>query len=471
MNLSERENRSVYRLYLVLFWILAMVFSWFFRKQGEFFLDDILLPVLTVLGVIWLVRHWKGMKPAAVLLSALAAWYVFTRLVNSNPFTTDNLMSVMELLAAVFVAFPLAASLGRRTRSRAPVMIGALDVFLLGVIAWIAVIASLRQELFIPPLTSNMIIGISDTYNRLDVLHMHPNLSAVMFSAAFGLSLYLFAAVKNKWWRALIVLGGVGLFFAVALTVSRTAMVVAALEAGGFAYLACFRRVKLRQAFLRALAAIAVAAVVFTVALLGLFSSIDFVNDIASLENAATLPVQTAQTTPASTPAADAAAEAKATPAASDSFVDRDHVDNNIRTLSSRTEIYAAVKPAMQKRPVTLLIGNAIDQVVPALQDALGWEAYHWHNSFIQTLMTAGVPALLLILAFSGLLVAKGVCIVLDQSMSMAEQALVLPVAGLFLHGVLEAFLFVSFGLQNMLFFLLAGFLFAVPNKHKILTM
>jgi O-antigen ligase len=470
MTLSEREERSAYPLYLMLLWIVATFFSWFFHKQGNWLINTVVLPLLMVPAAFWLARSVRGIRrlpPAGTLLGVFAVWYVLTRLVNADPFTADNLTASMHVLAAAFVAFPLAARLEARSRKRALVLIGALVAGVLGVVAWIAVVASFRREIFVVPFTDNMIIGIRPLEGRLNVLYMHANLSAVMFVAAIGLCLYLLVAVRSRWLRLPVAAAVIGLYVAVALTLSRTAMIIVALELGGFAFLLLFKTWRPKRKALNALVATAACVAVTAASFLGLYSLIGTAAGLSGGESSRSVLMRSAYAAEAQT---EAAPSADGTSATAEAFIDLSHLSANIDTLANRTDFYTAVIPAIRNRPATLLIGDSTEHILPALQAALGREAYHWHNSFLQTLMTAGLPALLCALGFSVLLIVKCFRLVFIDKTPFADLILLLPTLGILLHGMLEAFLFVNFGLQNILFFLLAGFLFAIPGKHRWLS-
>ena len=79
--------------------------------------------------------------------------------------------------------------------------------------------------------------------------------------------------------------------------------------------------------------------------------------------------------------------------------------------------------------------------------------------------MTAGLPALLAVLAFTVLLVIQAGRLVFSRKATLAAQVLVLPVAGVFLHSMLENLLFVNVGLPSLLFILLSGFIFSYGRE------
>ena len=148
--------------------------------------------------------------------------------------------------------------------------------------------------------------------------------------------------------------------------------------------------------------------------------------------------------------------------------MDQSRLNDDVSTFAGRlNDIYPSVIPVLQKRQITLLIGNATDKVITEANRITGRYLYHWHNSFLQTLMTAGLPALLAVLAFTVLLVIQAGRLVFSRKAAFATQVLVLPVAGVFLHSMLENLLFVNVGLPSLLFILLSGFIFSYGRESS----
>ncbi|MDD3212481.1 MAG: O-antigen ligase family protein, partial [Eubacteriales bacterium] len=228
------------------------------------------------------------------------------------------------------------------------------------------------------------------------------------------------------------------------------------LEIGGFGYLLLMRKLNLRSGWLRFLVSLLACAVLTVGSFAGLYYSITPMNAIANR-------YQSSQQTPAAETGAEADTAASQT---DESIVSRYHISENVGSFANRlTIVYPAAIPVLRQRPLTLLIGNATDRVIDAAERLTHAKLYHWHNSLLQSLMTAGLPAFLLALAFSVLLMVKCGKIIFSRRTPLAVQALTLPVLGVFLNGMLENLLFINISVINLLFMLLAGFLFAYDTK------
>ena len=447
------------QLFVLLAWLCTVVFGWFTYERGLELMQNIVAPVLLAFAGVWVYRRGAALRLEEKLLVALTGWYVLTRMLNGNHYLETDAAFVVQMIAVNFVAFPFASQLTPRARQTALRVFVVGVVGVLGAIACIAVVAAVTRQPFTTPLSSQ-IIGINETYSkpdRLNILDMHPNVSAALFSIALGLSLHLCAAVRRKLWLIPIVAVMLGLYAAIGLTLSRTAMVVVALEIGGFAFLLLMKKLTLKPLWGKAGAAIAAGVLAAVLAFQGFGLALTGLNAIAAQVAASRAAAQ-----PAVTQAATETPAKKPAP-----LVDQRHLRHEVASLSGRlSDIYPTVIPVLRQRPATLILGNATDQVIRQAERITGRALYHWHNSFLQALMTAGLPALLLTLAFSGLLVLKSARLALGARVPLGLQALVLPVAGVFVHGMLENLLFMNMALPNLLFMLLAGFLFALAREQ-----
>lgn len=452
-------------LFAVVFWLLSIFFKWFYPERGALVVGHFITPVLLSLSGIWLYTRGRNMSWEQGILIALTAWYTLTRILNGPHYLETDYGAVCEMAATALVAFPLASLFSPLSREKAFKALAALVVVAVGALAWVAVVMAVLGRLFQAPL-SQMVIGVNEVYSnpsRLNILDLHPNFSAAVFSFAMGLMLTLCACVKRKgWWIPAAALG-LGLYAAIALTLSRTAMVTVSLELAGFVYLMVRKR--LRPGLAKGLVAVLVAVAVLAASILGLYASIDVMDTMADR--------YAARQTQTLLPEAGAKQEVpdtkpKEKTESQEMLVDRQRLNHSVSSFAGRlTDIYPAIPLVLKDRPATLLIGTRTEDVVKAASRLAGRYIYHWHNSFLQTMMTAGLPALLLALAFSVLLVVKAGRLALSAGTPLAAQALVLPLAGLFLHGMLEDFLFVNPAILNLLFMLFAGFLFLQDERKK----
>jgi O-antigen ligase len=465
--ISAKRGLHTFSVLLMILWILTVVFGWFFPERGAILASHIVTPVLLMCSGAWLFSRGKSLRTTEWLMLAFTGWYILTRVLNGNHYLETDYDFVCQLIATTCIAFPLAESLEGKQRDNALKALAGVVVALFSAIAWIAVVASITHHPFQLPL-SNRVIGVNGIYtnpSRLNVLDMHPNISGALFCMGMGLTLYLCVALRSKWWLLLLLPAALGLFAAVALTLSRTAMVVLSCQIGGIVYLILMKKLRFSRRWLKPAVSLLVFAALSAASFMGLYQSIFVMDALSSAVEGqsptaaavSTLPSPTATAVPSATTYPDTA-----------SIVDQSRLEENVTTFAGRlSDIYPAVIPVLKERPITLLIGNSTDKVITAANRLTGRYLYHWHNSLIQTLMTAGLPALLFALAFSALLIIQCARLILCPDVPLPVQALVIPVAGVFLHSMLENLLFVNVQLSNLLFMLLCGFIFAYTQTLR----
>ncbi len=467
--LLHRWNRVF--LLVVMLWLLSIVLGWFYPWRGELILNHFINPALLALSGIWLYARGSEMRWEQGLLAGLMAWYAVTRVINGPHYLDADYETVCQLAGIALVAFPLASLFEGERRERVFKLLAAMVVVLLGTLAWVSVAAVVLRQLLQAP-GSDMIIGINEVHEiRLNFLNMNPNLPAAIFTFVMGLTLALYTSIKRWWCRIPVALMGLGLYAGVAITFSRTAMAVAPLELAGFAFLALRKGIRSRPGFPKGLVVLLASVAVLVASMLGLYGSVDLIEAAANrhqarqVQNLAQESGVAAQQ-PEVKEAQDLAQESD--PAA---WQAAEHttlaarlrlIPESVTTFAGRLDkVYPAAIPAIKERPAILLIGARTDQVTAATSLLAGHYIAHWHNSFLQSLMAAGVPALLLTLAFSALLVRKSVRLARSSQTPLGAQALMVPLLGLLLHSMMEHFVFLDTAIPNVLFMIFAGFLFA----------
>jgi len=126
-------------------------------------------------------------------------------------------------------------------------------------------------------------------------------------------------------------------------------------------------------------------------------------------------------------------------------------------TFGARVAIWETGVQILKDRPLGLLIGELHGNAVERMSLIAGKKEHHLHNSYLETLVIGGVPALLLAVAVSVLLIIYGLRLMVDEKAPLASKMLVLPLVGLFIHSVLENYIFTFNELPNLPFFLCAG--------------
>ncbi len=418
----------------VLLWFVAMIFQAYSPERGGLLIRCVVMPALFALaGARLFASGAKGFAARCMLL--FAGWFVVTRALNGDHYLSNGYDSVSLTACACAVALPLGLNKDAAARARAMRATALTLTLVMGALAWLAVGSAVtRQEILLPG--AETVIGVDSVFSgipRLNLLGIHPNTAAALLNIALGMALWLMLTAKRKLWLIPLALIAIGLYAAVALTDSRTAMIVTALMLAGLCYLLAAQWLRQKPALARTLIALAAAALIAV----GAYFGFSLANDAISAFPGAR---------------AEAAEQAEAP------LISERPLTENLLDWSGRlTVVYPKAIEVLKERPIALAIGTAEHQTTKALSRLAGERFYHWHNSFLEVLISTGVPGLLLALAFSALLIARCGKLFFAPNAPLAAKMLVLTVAGLFLHGMLEAYLFIHGGTCTMLFMLLSG--------------
>ena len=138
----------------------------------------------------------------------------------------------------------------------------------------------------------------------------------------------------------------------------------------------------------------------------------------------------------------------------------------SISNMSNRGNIFASIIPTIKEDPSLLLIGKYSHQIMNIPHKYQNYPYFHMHNYLVQTLMLAGGLGLLLVLAFSVILVIKMIRLFFAKlpEVTAAVKTLTLPLAGIFIYGMMETVIFtncaddrVPTDFRELAFFLIAG--------------
>jgi hypothetical protein len=141
---------------------------------------------------------------------------------------------------------------------------------------------------------------------------------------------------------------------------------------------------------------------------------------------------------------------------------ERMHIDSMTANMGARFVIYSSAFLSIADRPITLLVGELRDDAMARSAKVIGYPLQnHLHNSFLQTLVVGGGISFLMTLAFTVLLVIYGLRLFFRKGVPLYLRLLVLAPAGLLVHSMTEAILFIDTRLPNMLFFFLSGMIIA----------
>ena len=123
------------------------------------------------------------------LLAGFLCWYAVTRILNGCHYLQDESGFLPRLACFILAIYPLAAEWKVDRREKAFHFCLALFTGVLTVLAWVSLYAAIRGEP-VQPFSFARVIGFNDVYGaRLNLWDLHPNVTAAIFVAGFGMSL------------------------------------------------------------------------------------------------------------------------------------------------------------------------------------------------------------------------------------------------------------------------------------------
>lgn len=320
--------------------------------------------------------------------------------------------------------------------------------------------ASLVLVVFTGLLTLDLLPGFLQPHVYWDGARLqamwHPNICAIILMMGMAFCLVLFSESKRKWCKGVFLAGAVVFFFVMALTNSRTSIIMASCIIGGYLFF-CIYNGSWKRFIAGAVAAAAV--------ILLLFSTASF---IFQAHNDALIAkyVRQAEETAAQTDADSASAEAPSkfyTDYSGNLVLVTDAgqapLAQNMSTLNGRTGIWKTAFRILQETPSVLLLGTDYSEAVFIANH--NFAAAHAHNAWIETLMCLGIPGLLLALVFTGL-AAWHIWVTFWGKTTLGQKTVAMLVLVLMGAGILEPYLFftdIFYHYTDFIFFLCLGYL------------
>ena len=281
----------------------------------------------------------------------------------------------------------------------------------------------------------------------------HPNVGACVLMLGIGFSLYFFVRAEKKWMKALIVLLMLLELAAMALTNSRTSILLTCGLVGGTIFFGIWSGGWKR--FLAGLAA-AVAAVLL------LFFLCDSLFDLHS-ENLLSKRIEQVTSTEDMAPGEvqnglvmnEQTGELTLATGSGQSTLSHD-----LKTFNGRTSIWRAAIQAMNDNPKLKIWGTEYPYLEISSRNS--FYVGHAHNAWIQTWMLLGTPALLISLVYTLLSVANAVWLLFRKNMEFCKKIVAMMVLCILAAGVLEPYLFageMTTSFVNFCFFFCTGYL------------
>lgn len=463
-----------------------------------------LVPVLIAFTVYF---RWGKWNVEEKLFLWFWVWVYISRLLNGDFFLTKDADIVLNTgLSYVFLVICIALNRESRERLLDGISILTSGYFtvlgILGVYSWL-----LHREVYNPlsgevlfPLEGEILffVGNGAVY-RLMIFSRSSNEVSLWFFLALSLLLYLFLRKKSLWWRISILLAAIPNYLALTVTYSRSVRLAFATCFALLILLVLLDKVPWRRRATRIMAGLACLVVVvplvyasFSVTAMGMqnlsaqLSSLTLEREddqntsgavlsqrmagetgvdaaflmtargpIAPVDRAETLKVITADAR--KVPAGIAVPKAKLLSAGK---------DNRGISDSGRIAIYKSIIPTMQQEPLRLLRGCLCQDVMKISNTVLPKVKPHFHNTFLQLFCLTGLPGLLLILAFCGLLAVRIIRLFFSGA-PLAVKSLTLILIGSFIYNMLEVSLFVAADTRAFVAYIVAGAVLAYSYEMR----
>ena len=434
--------------------VVISVYHFFAPTYSNMLLAFVLFPVS--MGVLALLLYTRPFfkYPEVRIMAALFVWMMIGLILNDwrlkNALTSPWFYCVC---ASTFLCFSLPYAFEKETLKK------ALSVF--AVVMLICTAALCAAGLYVvlsgcavpEAITSLGKFGISSE-GRLYLL-VHPNTVAPICGTAILLSGYLFTRTR-KWLLKAILVFGIALFYCtMALTDSRTGIFSTSLGVALEIFLiANVSFTRIRHSFARVLISVVAALLMLCAFVIGISLVRAAYNGyVASAESAAETSAGTKE-------------EAAAEEAASRGLANAD-------TFSGRTEIWLGTLKGLSEHPDLLLTGSTplLSGSIMAQYFPKGSPVGNFHNTYLASLVSFGIPGVVIILAFLVLLAiasAKLAFTNLKDADSLGVRLMPALVLFALPETLMESFLFIEISLNVIWvwFLFTAGFIFRMQKSE-----
>lgn len=465
---------------MIVFWY--MLSELFPERSGDLYEAYWRYGEAAMLGVYVCMVGLKG-RVEEKLFAAYAVWMLVSRWLNGDILLRTDFWQVITAFESLLV---FAAGLRLEPRQRRRLLNCFAIIYLLFFTALGAAgifVALTNTCINIPPEYVCIRVG-TVSGNALSFFSKTNTVSCMWFFIAWCLAVNMFFSVRHISWRVLLGLDALLLHVALTLCHGRASQVALSIGYAMLVMLLALRLIKcggIKRSLLLAAAAIAAFGLSFAsykpisaaVTELHKFTAPRFESFYTGLDRklyyeyfdfASGAMRAAAEAGDAGTgAAAEEKAESDSEPSEF-SITDHRKISKNF-TLSERTYIWEAVGPAVRARPSILLTGQRqgetmtfINQYLQEQYPGIGYKP-HMHNMFFQVLMLLGLPGLLIVLAWTILMVVKMVRVFFSkkEAAGMLVKTLTIAPAGVLVYNLAEVFGFAGAHLTGNCFFLLSG--------------
>ena len=287
-----------------------------------------------------------------------------------------------------------------------------------------------------------------------------------MIGIAFCLG---FCSLSRKSWQKGLWLAIAALLFGtMALTNSRTSILMTCALAGGFAFFAILRKGSWKRFLAGAAAALVLMAALFLIsgkvfdAHNQRLAQLRSVSAEAPAESPAEVPVETStEVTAVVPPSAETITAAPQEPTTREPSAVQGSFLEDLRNLNGRVLVWRAAGEALRNDPRLLIWGTDYSGMQITMYHPQGADLAHAHNSWIEILLCLGLPGLAVALVCTLLALWNIAVLLLKRECTLWQKTTALLMICLLGAGFLEPYLFFAdryYHYTDFLFFLCLGY-------------
>lgn len=427
--MNETKTNKAFALAALLLASAALVLTAYSNERGILVIMHYLCPaVFCFTGITLLAGRYRGQMDLWVG-AAFAGWYVLSRILLKELYLDDSFGVFSNLCCVYLLAFPFAHCMDDGQKKNGLKAASAVFAAGYGALAWIGVLAACFQRSITLPWLGT-VISFAELDFRLST-GIHPNVTACIFLIALLLGIWLITQLRSRPGRLAVLVLCIGAYAGIALTDSRTAILQTGLFAAFMVFVAVLHS-GMPGKWKRTAAAFAAAAVCVVL----VYKSFGLVTEgILAVANRL-------------------AAHAEA---AGGHLVTNRGVLNDTKTLLIRGQIYKDSFRLIQEHPGILLAGVRETELASLIHQYTA--AAHAHSAHLQTLISMGLPALMMALFFTFRAIWASARIAFSDKARFSDRMLAGILLALLAGTLTEPYLFVEhLTIANMPFFLVFGY-------------
>lgn len=411
----------------------------------------------------------KNNSFAVKCMVAFFAWFVATRpLLGDLDLTESMLMLTPTALNVSILCY--AASLGTNQRKKLlSILSTVICLFYFGVCIGVLYVAITRTRTFLP-LYIEILLKEEGGLRYADLRASHRNFSAQWYCLCFCLSACQLYLSRKKVIKALWAIMMLVFYTCVAISLSRISMLALAMAIGMMLAVIVLKRVSGKKMT----AQVSIAVVVVLISTILVYKSYDYVGAAVGKISLSVTPIEQTAVDNTDSDAGQTDIEDENVPTViiedGDTMFTETRGKENTMMLGGRVLVWKSVYYTLRFEPWRLRFGGLMDDYMSAINRIIAQTdpaavVPNTHNYFIEVLMLTGLPGLLLVAAFTLLLLVRMVKVFFSPSAEVLPKLLTIPLAANLLKSLGEATLIwqnkINNDITNYIFFLVAGMFLA----------